>query len=317
MVSASRGQRLLYPLNTKSFSRILCFPIGCVDLTFSDNAGLLLPIVALQDIVSAYADQGLTRTDIWMLSAVVASEVTASAFTFPFQWIGRKTCAELNNNNCGLNSQGDFSRCDEIGGPHRELCHGDTAGTETIRQFMASEFGYTDQQTAAIMGAHTVGALRDVNLGFEGRSGWDLTNAILDQGYFIELAGSDGDPVQNAPDMIQVLHSNADLDGIPDRWQYEFTVNGVNLVMLNSDVAMVRNLIEGVNMDEDGRVSCSFKGDNQCDSDTPFMPFIEIYRNDVQTWLSDYRDALDIMIDNGYRRPGACGANEVCILQSI
>lgn len=281
-----------------------------------DNNGLIQPIAALQDVVNRYANQGLTRTDVWMLAAVVASEVSARGFTFPFQWIGRKTCAELNNNNCGRNSRGQTSRCDQVGGPHRELCHGDTAGTQTIRQFMSSEFGFTDQQTAAIMGAHTIGAMRDVNVGFDGRSGWDLTNSILDQGYFIELAGSGGDPVQNAPNLQQVLHSNSNLNGIPDRWQYEVTVNGVRLVMLNSDVAMVRNLIEGVNLDGNGRVSCNFKGNNQCSSNTPFMPFIERYRRDVQGWLNDYRNALNIMIENGYRRPRTCGTNEVCVLQS-
>ena len=112
---------------------------GCVDMTFLDNAGLLMPINALQSIVNRYGSQGLSRTDIWMLSAVVASDVAEvdSGVEFDFQWIGRKTCEEIHRGNCGLNSRGERSPCNATGGPHRELCHGDISGTNTINQFIS------------------------------------------------------------------------------------------------------------------------------------------------------------------------------------
>ncbi len=278
-----------------------------------DNAGLVMPIAFLEPVVEDYADFGLSRTDIWMLSAVVASKVseTSSQIDFPFQWIGRKTCEDLNNNDCGNNFDGDESVCSPVAGPHRAICHGDTAGTSTIEEFMFVEFGFDAQQTAAIMGAHSVGAMRAVNLGFEGRSGWDLTNGVLDHGYFLELVGDDETDV---PEWEQVLLSNDEFDSIPPRWQFEATVNGLRLTMLNSDIAMVRNLVEGENLRSDGRVTCGF---NECDGDTPFVPFITQYANDRAEFLVDYRDALEMMIENGYARDSTCGNDEVCVLRSL
>lgn len=282
-------------------------------MTNPDNAGLEMPIDFLESVVDDYADLGLTRTDIWMLSAVVASEVseTSVGIDFPFQWIGRKTCEELNNNDCGVDFNGNSAGCGPFEGPHRALCHGDISGTSTIEQFMADEFGFDAQQTTAIMGAHSVGAMRAVNLGFEGRRGWDLTNDELDQGYFVELVGDDETEV---PDWEQVRLSNDGLDGIPPRWQFVANVNGQSLTMLNSDIALVRNLVEGENLRSNGRVTCDF---NDCDSDTPFLPFVTRYANDLAEFLADYRDALEMMIENGYRRDSTCGEDEVCLLSSV
>jgi hypothetical protein len=274
-----------------------------------DNAGLVMPIVELRSVADEYESQGLSRTDIWMLSAVVASELsdTTRGIGFPFQWVGRKTCEELNGDDCGSDSEGRSTTCGPFTGPHRPLCHGDTAGTSTIQNFMRDEFGFDAQLTAAIMGAHTVGAMRDVNLGFEGRNGWDKTNDILDHGYFIEL-------VKNPPAWEQVRHNNNNLDGIPSRWQYEATVDGTRLTMLNSDIVLVRNIVEGDNMDDDGRITCDF---DECSTDTPFMPFMRRYADDLDEFLVDYREALDLMIDNGYARDSTCQAGDVCELRSL
>lgn len=275
-------------------------------MTNPDNAGLTTPINALQPLVDNYEGQGLSRTDVWMLSAVVASEVadTEVGIGFPFQWIGRKTCEELNNNDCGTDSQGNQATCDRFGGPHRTLCHGDTSDTSRIEDFMSSNFGFDAQQTAAIMGAHSVGQMREGDVGFIGRNGWDITNRVLDQGYFVELVGDDQNDV---PDWQQIRISST------NKFQFDATVDGTRLTMLNSDIAMVRNLVSGDNLDSDGRVTCDF---NECDSDTPFLPFIVTYANDASRFLRDYREALDIMIDNGYRRGSSCGSGEVCVLSS-
>ena len=283
---------------------------GCVDMSFPDNAGLLMPIDALQPIVDRYSSQGLSRTDIWMLSAVVAADVAEvdSGVDFPFQWIGRKTCEELHDGDCGLNSQGNSSACTPTEGPHRSLCHADTAGTDTINEFMSSAYGFNPQQIAAIMGAHTVGAMRDVNLGFDGRHGWDRSNSKLDQGYYLELVGD------NAPNWTQVQLSNSDIPGIPPRFQFQATVEGLSLTMLNSDIAMVRNLVEGENLMPDGNVTCNFSGTNACSRNTPFFDVMKRYSLSRFLFLNDFRDALDLMIENGYWRGGSCEEDEVCVL---
>jgi hypothetical protein len=86
------------------------------------------------------------------------------------------------------------------------------------------------------------------------------------------------------------------------------------LTMLNIDIALVRNLVEGENLMSDGRVTCSFSGDNACDVNTPFSPFMQRYADSRSVFLADFRDALELMIENGYRRDISCGQNQVCVL---
>lgn len=73
----------------------------------------------------------------------------------------------------------DEASCTQISGPNREFCHG-TSGTTAILEFFQKEFNFNAQWVAAIMVAHSIGAMRRVNLRFEGRSGWDLTNGHAD-----------------------------------------------------------------------------------------------------------------------------------------
>jgi len=287
---------------------------GCVDMTNPDNAGLQSPIDVLNAFVQKYGSQGLTRPDIWALAAVVASDVSeeSAGTVFPFQWIGRKTCANITGGNCGKNFKGESTTCNPNRGPHRALCHADIDGTKTIENFMANAFGFNAQQTTAIMGAHSLGGMRDVNLGFEGRNGWDLTNTLLDRGYFVELIGTSTHPL---PAWKQVRRSNSHLTGMPARFQFEATVDGVSLTMLNSDIALVRNLVEGQNLKSDGNVTCAFSGTGACSSDTPFFPFAQTYARSRDTFLADYRDALMLMLENGYTRGGkTCGQDAVCQL---
>jgi len=290
---------------------------GCVDMTFFDNIGLQTPIDVLKPIVMQYAGQGLSRTDIWMLAAVVAADVAEVTVNidFPFNRIGRKTCEEIHSDgDCGNNSLGEPAICDASGGPHRPLCHGDIDGTSTIEQFMADEFGFDAQQTTAIMGAHTVGAMRAVNLGFEGRTGWDLTFDDLDNGYFVELVGNEKHTASN---WTQVFRNNSDLPGKPPRFQFEADVKGVDLTMLNSDIALVRNLVEGENLMPSGEVTCTFSGPDACSSDTPFLPFVQAYAKSRGIFLVDFREALNLMIDNGYELETTCEEDEVCTLTSL
>lgn len=281
-----------------------------------DNAGLFIPINALAPLVVKYEPQGLSRTDMWMMSAIVASDVAQDGIEFPFQWIGRKTCQELNNNNCGNDHLGNQASCTQFSGPDRASCHG-TSGTTTILEFFEKEFNFNAQQVAAIMGAHSVGAMKRVNLGFESTSGWDLTSSELDHGYYVELVGAGDDPVQSAPDWTQVEQNNEDLRGIPNRMQWELFSKLGNRALLNSDVALVRQIDENVNMQVDGRVNCTFKGPNACPQAQSTMPHMIRYRNSRRRFLIDFRDALQLLIDNGYKKGSiACQSGQVCRLQN-
>ena len=293
-------------------------PIGCVDLTNPDNGGLAFPINNLNSIALKYASQGLSRTDIWMLASFVAVEVTnakaAVSIPFPFQWVGRKTCEEMHsNNNCGIGLNGQQAPCNQFRGPNRVICHGDTAGTATIQEFFSSVYGFDAQQTAAIMGAHTIGIMAAADVGFSSPNGWDLTNGVFDQGYFVELVGMPNIP---SAAWTQVHLSNSQFS-TPPRWQFTATTHNKNLNALNADLALVRNFTEGVNLMSDGRITCDFSGSNACSSNTPFIPFVTRYANDLSTFLSDFRDALGLLTSNGYAMDNTCSSNEVCVLRSL
>jgi len=114
-------------------------------------------IDTLQPIVDRYSSAGLTRADIWALSAFVGVEQTMPStdrISFPFSFYGRLECTS-----------------DMTSGPDPELCHPD-AGTNEVLEFFARDFGYSTTEVAAIMGAHTIGVLRRQDLGFDGLTGW-------------------------------------------------------------------------------------------------------------------------------------------------
>ena len=285
-------------------------------MTNPDNGGLEFAIGSLDVVVQKYAARGLSRTDIWSLSAVVAAEFLQprdQAIQWPFQWVGRKTCGELNNSNCGTKN-GQSMSCDQRRGPDRHLPHSDI-GTGTMLEFFNEEFGWNARQTTAIMGAHSVGSLRRFNVGFDGEDGWDLTNNALDNGYYIELVGQSGNP-NDVPDFVQVVVQNNDLRSMPNRMQFEANVGGRKVVMLTADVALARQLDEGSNLRSDGAVLCNFRGfNNRCPDAQATIPHVTQYARNSGVFLNDFRDVLMLMIEHGYRRTGSCPRGSVCELE--
>ena len=118
---------------------------GCVDTSIPDNFGLDEPIQDLQPIVNKYAAQ-MTRADLWVLAGLTAAEVAQTAgrggnnnpvVLFPMQYVNRASCD------------------DPQGGPARSVpsSHFDT--NQTL-DFFASNFDFSDEETVAILGAHTL-----------------------------------------------------------------------------------------------------------------------------------------------------------------
>jgi Peroxidase len=112
---------------------------GCVDLSNPSNFGLDLPINVLAPIVKQSANF-LTTGDVWALAGLVSvkqSQVNTS-FAFPLQFVGRPHCA-------GRTSKG----------PNRQLpsAHLTTKG---VVDFFQETFGFSPQQSVAILGAHTL-----------------------------------------------------------------------------------------------------------------------------------------------------------------
>lgn len=291
---------------------------GCVDLTNPENNGLGKPIDILQPLADEFGPQGLTRTDIWMLSSLVASELALpfenNDLLFPLDWIGRQTCESRFENvtsqstgHCGFDFGGNPTKCSSTRGPHVDQPHG-TSGTKSIMEFFDDEFGFTPQQVTAIMGAHSVGKMARENVGFQGE--WDLSVSTLDGGYWLELVG-------NPPDFFVETIDNTDLPNIPNRHQWRGIIKNMTartVAMLNVDVALVRNVDD---MDFEGHVGCAGPGVllKDCPSDTPFLPFATKYNDDNRQFLMDFRDVLTILIDHGHTKPTpktVCPEGRVC-----
>ncbi|VEU39586.1 unnamed protein product [Pseudo-nitzschia multistriata] len=307
---------------------------GCVDMTNPENNGLDKPIDALLPVVQEFEGQGLSRTDVWMLSALVASELALpfenSDLLFPMHWIGRQTCelqfAKVAATGvappCGVDFFGSPTECSAKRGPHVDQPHG-LIGTKSIQKLFEEEFGFDAQQATALMGAHSVGKMARENVGFRGA--WDLSISSLDSGYWLNLVG---DP----PDYFIETVDNQDLPNIPTRHQWRGILPSHDgsgggeqrtVAMLNVDVSLVKNLPD---MDASGSVGCAGPGfgllkdcppTNDEDKATPFLPFVKKYNSDARGFLTDFRDVLNLLIDHGHNhlkpRPNTlCPKDRVC-----
>ncbi len=266
-----------------------------------DNAGLDKPINVLQNIANSFSNRGLTRTDIWMLAGLVATETAIPAserdILFDIQWIGRKTCETKVD--CGVDFNGNPTTCTPMRGPHVGQAHA-TMGTRSLQAFFEDEFNFNPQQVTALMGAHSVGRMRRENSGFSGR--WDLSEAQMDGGYWIELIGQ-------PPNFNLETVNNNDLSGIPNRRQWAGIINPQSRVtMLHTDIALVRFVDDMQN----GNSNCDFNGPNACTRDTPFMPHAERYTRDNRAWLMDFRDVFNILIDHGHDKNIDCPFDRIC-----
>ena len=274
---------------------------GCVDMANPDNAGLDKPVSVLQPIADRFSDRGLTRTDIWMLAGLVATETAIPPndrdILFDLQWVGRRTCEEMID--CGVDFRGNPSDCTPMRGPHVGQAHA-TLGTRSIQSFFENEFDFTPQQVTALMGAHSVGRMSRQNSGFSGR--WDLSETSFDGGYWIELLGE-------PPDFRLEDVNNDDIPGIPNRRQWGGIVRGTShITMLHTDIALVRNLDDM----RGGNANCDFNGPRACSQDTPFMPHARRYNADNRLWLFDFRDVFTILIDHGHEKIADCPSGRIC-----
>ena len=270
----------------------------------------------------------LSRTDIWMLSSLVATEIALpflnNDLLFPLHWIGRQTCEQKYSDQieesvlgfCGLDFFGTPTKCAPTLGPHIKQPHG-SLGTQSIQDFFEHEFNFNPQQITALMGAHSVGRMHRHNSGFDGT--WDLSAGSLDGGYWLELIG---DP----PDYFLESINNNDLPDIPDRKQWRAIINHdgetdtatvaaeqKTIAMLNVDIALVKNVLD---MDETtGDVGCGEVNNqnlNDCSDETPFWPFANVYNGNNSKFLTDFREVLNHLIDHGYNDLKPLGRKTVC-----
>lgn len=290
---------------------------GCIDLDHKDNAGLNGVIDLLQPIVNRHAKNGFSRADVWALAATVAADVSQqpdSRVDITLKWWGRVDCENAGQPCRGPN--GENVSCSSKKGPHHEFpnLH---MHTSDLYSFMRNQFNFNQRDTVAIMGAHTLGKIRTENFKIDGPNGWVLDNKVLNNQYYGELVGG-----QNPNDPIDVLINDAPawrraIENTVRHWVG--SPGGVKIVMLNTDIALVRNL-DSSNMDKSiGRVTCAFEDNTARAAGISVCPHVdgalqtaaEFFHDNIK-WLRAFRDVLDRMMTNKYKR-NSCN-DKICKL---
>jgi Peroxidase len=307
----------LYSGKHLTFSNLaLSYFAGCIDLGMPDNAGIEPAIDILQPIVNRHAKEGVTRPDIWALSAVVGADVRQrqnSRINFSLDWWGRVPC-ESTGQAC-LGANGQSVECSAKKGPHHEFPN-INMNTHDLYSFFSDNFGFNQRETVAIMGAHALGVVRQEDFDIDGSNGWNINNDVMANGYYNELVrGNPNDSVQdlvnNAPAWRRILENGV-------RFWVGFP-QGTRIIMLNTDIALVRNLDDS-NFDKSiGRATCTFE-DSTATSSVPVCPHVEgalqiaaEFQNDNLGWLRAFRSVLDRMLTNGYQRPDC--QDDICKLR--
>ena len=140
---------------------------GCINLTNGANAGLQPAVDALAPIVRDLENAGLrvSRADIWMLAALLAAEDAQNTLVFTDTFkVGRKTCETA-----GTCFNSDKSTCASFGPDESGDFPSPDFTTHQLIDFMSDHFGYSADDTVAIMGAHTLGRALPGNAGFDGK----------------------------------------------------------------------------------------------------------------------------------------------------
>ena len=119
-----------------------------------------------------------------------------------------------------------------------------------------------------------------------------------------------------------VNNSNFTDGTLPNRFQWEGFPGGRKVIMLNSDIAMVRQLDDTNKHNTTGEVFCKFVTRGPTTPQQParcpvarldlFDPMVE-YAHDNELFLHDFRDAMIKMTDTGYR-VGTCDDDGICQL---
>jgi len=220
---------------------------GCLNVNDPDNAGLE-DLVA--DLEAVYQSENLgsiiSRADMWALLGIWAVEQTieksndecSNCDTVPdlqveFQW-GRVDCGTAPNSDVLLHYPSGLLNYDGL------------------MSFFASEFGYTEREVTALMGAHTLGAADIFNSGFNGV--WVNDEAqYFNNKYYSHMTDDTVNWKLSQRTCANLNSVDTDLcdDGETTGWQWSAQGVGFNL---NADMALVKSF----NTDAEGKPDCEF-----------------------------------------------------------
>jgi len=242
---------------------------GCLNVNNPDNAGLADLVDSLDTVYTTNGyDTVLSRSDFWALAGVYAVDKTI----------------ELNNDDCdeddcavpdsGLVFQWGRTDCDTA--PHTDVdVHLPSAllNHSSVITFFANEFGFDENETVALLGAHTLGRASTDNSGFSGT--WIVGEAnFFNNEYYKKLVDSG----------LTWRHRDAGTDN----WQWN--VQG-EVFMLNVDVALYKDIL----VDSVGESSCDF---TTC-ADAPTATVVEAFAASNDVWISEFTKVFTKMQAHG------------------
>jgi len=242
---------------------------GCLNVNNPDNAGLSDLVDSLDTVYTTNGyDSVLSRADFWALAGVYAVDKTI----------------ELNNDDCdeddcavpdsGLVFQWGRTDCDTA--PHTDVdVHLPSAllNHSSVVTFFANEFGFDENETVALLGAHTLGRASSDNSGFSGT--WIVGEAnFFNNEYYKKLVDSG----------LSWRHRDAGTDN----WQWN--VQG-EVFMLNVDVALYKDIL----VDSVGESSCDF---TNC-ADAPTAAVVEAFAASNDVWISEFTKVFTKMQAHG------------------
>jgi len=264
---------------------------GCINRANPDNFGPMLD--TLTDIDRIYDSKyrnSMSRADFYILTAVTGLEEALEfnnanlTQTFGFFSFNQNFIEPVDFNF-------KYGRCDCSTSPTTNTQRDFPFGGfdyQQVMNFFKEEFGFSESETVAIMGAHTLGGASGAGgSGFEGFWKEDATAAARLNNRYYALLVDRGLNWAN----IDISRDN----GFPDpRWQWVAgtTPAGVPApFMLNADVALIRD----IQPDTDGKSSCQFR---QC-SLSPTAETVETFARDGNRWMREFVKVWDKMTTKG------------------
>jgi len=246
---------------------------GCLNVENDDNAGLA-NIVA--DLDALYTTNGydtiLSRADFWALTGIYAVDKTI----------------ELNNDDCdddeclvpdsGLVFQWGRQDCDTA--PYTDVDVGLPSATGDYidtTSFFSGEFGFDVNETAALLGAHTLGRAATENSGFNGV--WiSGESSKFNNEYYKKLVDPD----------LEWNHRDNTRDTDTSHWQWSVPRD---TFMLNVDVCLYKDII----VNEDGKSSCDF---TTC-ADSSTASAVEAFAASNDVWIAEFNKVYTKMLAHG------------------
>lgn len=243
---------------------------GCLNVNDADNAGFNDLMEALEKVYQAKKlGDIISRADFWVYGSIYAIEKTV----------------ELANENCFTNDchvpkpnlKFQYGRIDCPSSPYSEehlLYPSPNFDYQGVVSYFETEFGFTANETVALMGVHTLGKASRNNSGFMGK--WvENEELMFSNSYYKLLKDAMWFQVNLTPDKEAHFQWNAPRKGF----------------MLNSDMAIYKDM----KLNDAGESSCNY---TTCPL-SQGASLVQIYSDSNAAWIEDFAAVYSKMISHG------------------